>query len=104
MPATTRMPTTIATSTIVVPMSGWMKTRSIGTADTMQTRSTSGSIGSDVRSSDSIAASIRISAIFANSDGVNWKPANSNHRCAPFAVEPMPGTRTRISARPSPRR
>ena len=82
----------------MVPMSGWMKTRSIGTADTMQTRRTSGSIGSDVRSSDSIAASIRMSAILANSDGVSWKPANWNHRCAPFAVEPMPGRRTRTSA------
>ena len=60
-------------------MSGWMKTSSIGTTDTMHTRSTSGSIGSDVLSSESIAASIRMSAIFANSDGVSWKPANWNH-------------------------
>ena len=45
-----------------------------------------------------MAASIKMSAILANSDGVIWKPANWNHRCAPFAVEPMPGRRTRINA------
>ena len=88
-----------------MPMSGWMNTSTIGTAATMHTRRTSGSVGSDVRSSDSIAASIRMSAIFANSDGVSWKPANWNQRCAPFAVEPMPGqTDEHQRSAPSPRR
>ena len=40
-------------------------------------------MGSAVRSSDSTAAIMRISAIFANSDGVSWNPPNSNQRCAP---------------------
>jgi len=44
-----------------------------------------------------MAASMMQSAIFVNSDGVNWNPANWNHRWAPRVVVPTPGMRTKIS-------
>ena len=60
----------IAVSTIVVPISTLMNTRPIVSPATISTRTTSESIGTGVRSSDSIADRITINPIFANSDGL----------------------------------
>ena len=49
------------------------------------------------RISDRNVASMMMSATFASSDGVSWKPNSSNHRCEPFTAVPS-GVRTSTSS------
>ncbi len=101
MPATTSIPPRIATSTIVVPMSGCRNTSAIGIPAIAHTRRTSRRVGTGDFSSESTAASMMMSPTFTNSEGVIWKPPSENQRWAavvsPSGVEPIPGIRTRIS-------
>ena len=75
-PATRNIPAAIATITIDVPMSGWMKTSTNGTKATPHIRIMSWALGNPCFSSDRLAASMMIKPILANSDGVTWKPAD----------------------------
>ena len=75
-------------------MSGWMNTRTSGTRAIAHSLTTSWTVAGACRISDRLAASITIRPIFANSDGVTWNPAISNHRCAPACDEPRNDNRT----------
>ena len=85
---------------IVVPMSGWTNTSSIGIAATSTARQTSRNVISPFTDART-AASIPMSARRANSEGLNWNPAIWNHRCAPRALEPS-GVRTRRRKKTAP--
>ena len=80
---------------MVVPMSGWMKTSTIGMAAIVTTRTTSRSVISPCMSAR-IAASMPARMSRQTSDGLNWKPATWNQRCAPRALDPR-GVRTSTS-------
>ena len=75
-----------------------------GTSAIAQSLITSWIVGTVCFSSDRLAASITISPSLANSDGVIWKPATSNHRCAPAADEPRNETARAAATAPRRRR
>ncbi len=104
VPATMSMPTTIAARTIDVPMSGWVNTSTSGRKAAPSTRTRSLSVGSGVRTSERIAASITITHSLVISDGVICTPAMENQRWAiPLgSVAPIPGIFTSTSATKAP--
>ena len=96
-PATASRTSSTITMIIAVPRSGWSSTRTIGMAAMISSRKTSRQARPSASRRAQYAATARISASTANSDGCNCRGPRLNQRAAPWALLPTANTPSRAT-------